>query len=168
MAAVLALLPALPSHGHATTTFARPDPLRGIGTRKGWNVFLADACTDTLAAPLNDVVPSVEWTLKADDWRIDHTDAARGDVLTSWKRIQHPLAKMLLGHIEGRCAVWLRPLDDARTVVTIQGGIASRQDISANPALVLAQHAYRNATRDWQRELRSDLSARQELRASTP
>ncbi len=155
----------------ATLAGAPADPsdtASEIGTRKGWKVYLADACSDTLAAAMPDILPSVERTLKADDWRIEHSDASRGDVVTSWKRIQHPLAKILLGKVEARCAVTLRPLDPRRTVVTIQGGISSREDVSANPALVLARHAYRNATQVWQRELRNDLTARRELVVGTP
>ncbi len=144
------------------------DTASAIGTRKGWKVYLADACSDTLSAAMPDILPSVERTLKADDWRIEHSDASRGDVVTSWKRIQHPLAKILLGKVEARCAVTLRPLDPRRTVVTIQGGISSREDVSANPALVLARHAYRNATQVWQRELRNDLTAHRELVVGTP
>lgn len=168
LAAALFFLPVLPLAVLAGASADASDTAGEIGTRKGWRVYLADACSDTLAASVPDIIPSVERTLKADEWRIDHADASRGDVVTSWKRIQHPLARILLGKIEARCAVVVRPLDPRRTVVTIQGGIASREDVSANPALVLARHAYRNATLGWQRELRDDLTAHRELVVGTP
>ncbi len=168
LAAAFFFLPALPVAALAGPPGDASDAASEIGSRKGWNVYLADACSDTLAAAVPDIIPSVERTLKADDWRIEHSDASRGNVVTSWKRIQHPLAKILLGKVEARCAVVLRPLDARRTVVTIQGGIASREDVSANPALVLARHAYRSATQVWQRELRDDLTAHRELVVGTP
>ncbi len=141
-----------------------PASASSIGTRRGWNVFLAEPCADTVSAKLGDVVPAIRRTLEADEWRIERADVRTGEVRTRWKELHHPLVRMLMGRIEARCAVDARPFQSGETIVIFQGGIAAKEHIEDNPGLVLAKRAYRNAARDWRTELRADLARRNELR----
>ncbi|HEX7078158.1 MAG TPA: hypothetical protein VF363_07045 [Candidatus Eisenbacteria bacterium] len=141
------------------------DTARAIGGRSGWIVSLAEPCRDTLAAPAADVIDAAERCLEADDWRVQSRDRSQGDLVTGWKEFHHPLARLLLGRVDARCAVAIRSLDDERTLVVFQGALASRERLDGNPAFTLAMHKYRDAARDWQREVRGDLSIRRVLRA---
>ncbi|MGH7682368.1 MAG: hypothetical protein ACRENN_10335 [Candidatus Eiseniibacteriota bacterium] len=144
------------AHASATSP-SDSETSQQIGERRGWNVYLAEACADTVPAEIDDVVGAVRRTLEADQWHIEHADASTGHVVTRWKKIQHPLARLLLGPVEARCAVAAIPFGPGLTIVMFQGGIASRDDIAQNPGLVLAKRAYRNAARDWQADLLADL-----------
>ena len=138
----------------------RPNTANQIGKRRGWNVVLAEPCLDTLPVPPGDVIPAVVSTFKADNWRVQGEDHRRGDFVTEWKPIRHPLVSLFAGKIEARCAVSLRPLGSGRTLVVFQGGIASRKSIAHNPALGFAKRAYRKASQDWQDKLRAEVLRR--------
>lgn len=145
------------------TAAQAPDTARAIGDRNGWIVSLAVPCRDTLDAPLPDVVGAAVRCLEADDWRVEKGDRARGDLVTAWKELRHPMAKILMGRVDARCAVAVRPIEDGRTMVVFQGALASRESLEGNPALRLAMNKYRDAAHDWQREVRGDLAIRRLL-----
>ena len=129
---------------------------------------LAEPCADTLPVPWNDVMPAMERTFEADHWRIERKDMRNGTIVTSWKPIQHALVRLVAGKIEARCAATARPLEPERTVVVFQAGIASRKNITHNPAFGLAKGAYEKASRNWQKKLRADLIRHHALNAPNP
>ncbi|MGE5175961.1 MAG: hypothetical protein ACM3JJ_06245 [Hyphomicrobiales bacterium] len=163
---LLALTGAAPAPPAATPD--PPDTAGAIGSRHGWIVSLAEPCRDTLDAPAPDVVQAAERCLEADDWHVDTRDRDRGDLVTRWKELKHPLARILMGHVEARCAVAVRPIEDGRTMVVFQGAIASRETLEGNPAYRLAMKQYRNAAHGWQREVRGDLALHHRLGGGTP
>jgi len=134
-----------------------PSTAHEIGTRRGWNVTLAEPGADTLPAPQSVVMPAVERTFAAEQWRIQKKDPRNGVVVTGWKPIQHALVRLVAGKIEARCAVIVRPLNADRTIVVFQAGLASRKSIAHNPAFGLAKGASQKASRNWQEKLRADL-----------
>lgn len=143
-----------------------PSAAAEIGTRPGWNVILAEPCADTLPVPWKKVMPAVERTFEADNWRIERKDPWNGAVVTRWKPIHHALVTSLAGKIEARCAVSVRELRHDRTLVVFQAGIASRKDLSHSPALGFAKRASRKASQKWQEKLRADLSRHGALKGS--
>jgi hypothetical protein len=145
-----------------------PSTAAEIGTRRGWNVILAEPCTDTLTVPWRTVFPAAERTFKADNWQIESKDPRNGAIVTTWKPIRHPLVRLFAGKIEARCAVNVTPLGPSRTLVVFQGGIASRDEIEHSPAMGFAKHAYQKASRRWQEKLRADILRNQAPRASKP
>jgi len=145
-----------------------PNTAAEIGARRGWYVILAEPCVDTLSSPWQEVVPAVKATLKADNWRIQRADPRKGAILTQWKRIRHPLVRLFAGKVEARCAVNIRTLGPARTLVIFQGGLASRRNLAGSSALGFAERAYRNASRDWQEELRAEVRRQHARRPRKP
>ena len=162
-ASLLAAIATLAGCGHE----GPPNAADQIGTRRGWNVFLAEPCSDTLSFPWREVVSAVEPTFRAEDWHIQRANRERGDFLTAWKPIRHALVRIFMGKIEARCAVSVRPLGSNRTLVVFQGGIASRRDIARSPALQSAKNTYRKACSDWQDKLRAEVLRRRANRAPT-
>ena len=160
VASSLAGFSSIPGCGHNAGS-SLPNTAAQIGTRRGWNVFLAEPCSDTLPAPWREVIPAVKPTFQSEDWRVQRSNLEKGDFVTSWKPIRHILVRLFAGRIEARCAVSIRPIDPSRTLVVFQGGIASRRDIAHSPALRSAKNAYRKACRDWQGKLRAEVMRRQ-------
>lgn len=113
-------------------------------------------------------MPAVESTFKADHWRLQGEDHRRGDFVTEWKPIHHPLVSIFAGDLEARCAVSVRRLGADQTLVVFQGGIASHKGIAHNPAFGLAKRAYGKASRKWQDKLRAEVLRRHPLDAGKP
>jgi hypothetical protein len=107
---------------------------------------------DTIQATPREVRPAAQRALEKDRWVVasSSTDAR---VVTEWKAMSHPLARLLLGNIRARCVVDIQPLDERMTIVRFQGGIASPDDIEGNPAFTAAQSQYRDAVANFYRDL---------------
>lgn len=126
------------------------------------HVVLAGAAGDTLAAEEPRVLPVAIAELAKNDWviqRIDTTATGRR-LVTRWKPMKHVLARLFLGDVWARCVVDLEPAPDGRTVVTMQGGLASNQDLENNPGFPAAQATYRRAAQKWLAGVRDALAAR--------
>jgi len=123
-------------------------------------VVLAGANRDTLAYARRDIVPVAIAALESDGWTIQRTDTTSGRIVTHWKPLKHVLARLLLGQVMGRCVVDLVPQPDGRTLVTIQGGLASDQDLERNAAFGTAQAVYHSAAVKWLNEVRAGLDER--------
>jgi hypothetical protein len=154
--------------GHGVGPGAKaPTTAEQIGKRPGWNVVLAEPCSDTFAVASKEVMPAVEQTFKAENWRIQHKDAGTGDIVTEWKPIKHALVSLFAGNIEARCAVSVRPLEASRTLVVFQGGISSKKGLAHNPVMGFAKNASKKASRKWQEKLRAELLREHALHDST-
>jgi hypothetical protein len=143
-AAVLALL--LPG-------LARPRPAHATPAGAPWKVYMAEVRVDTLAASVGEVLPAAERALTDDHWKLSR-ECTAARLVTDWKQLHHPLARLLIGDVRARCVVDLRALGPARTLVRFQSGMASQSNLEANPAFAAAQLAYRSAVDNWYRDVR--------------
>jgi hypothetical protein len=123
-------------------------------------VAFAGANRDTLPFDWRDVYPVAIAELEASDWTIQRADTVARRVVTHWKPMKHPLARILLGSVMARCVVDVLPLADGRTELTIQGGLASASDIERNPGYGAAKAVYRGATQRWAGRVLATLNAR--------
>jgi hypothetical protein len=148
----------------AAATASADEPGR---TRAGFDsdrpaarVFLAGANRDTLPYDWRDAYPVAVAALEHDNWTIQRADTAEGRIVTRWKPLQHVLARLLLGQVMARCVVDLKPLRDGRSVLTIQGGLASDQDLAASSGYGAAQAIYHGAAGRWADRVRRELDDR--------
>jgi hypothetical protein len=136
-------------------------------------VVIAGAARDTLPYAWQEILPVAIVELERNDWTLQRTDSASTGaspnaspgashrLVTRWKPIKHVLARVFLGSVQARAVVDLDPLEGRSTVVTIQGGLASREDIEGNPGFAAAQSAYRRAAQRWLDRVKSTLEARE-------
>jgi hypothetical protein len=127
------------------------------------HVVLAGAAHDTLDGTWSEVLPVAIEELEKNEWviqRMDTTSATRR-LVTRWKPLKHMLARVFLGNVQARCVIDLEPVDGgARTVVTMQGGLASNEDLEGNPGFPAAVATYRRAAEKWLAGVRAGLAAR--------
>lgn len=128
------------------------------------HVVVAGAASDTLAWNLDEVLPVAIEELEKNDWTIQRADSAAGShrIVTRWKPLKHALARALLEGVMARCVVDLSPVPGNRTLVTIQGGLASKTDLEESPAFPVARTTYRAAAERWLSRVEGSLEARQE------
>jgi hypothetical protein len=126
------------------------------------HVVVAGAASDTLAGPWNEVLPVAIAELEKNEWVIQRMDstAATRRLVTRWKPLKHRLARVFLGNVLARCVIDLEPVEGGRTLVTMQGGLASDQDLERNPGFPAAQATYRRAAEKWLTGVRTELAAR--------
>jgi hypothetical protein len=127
------------------------------------HVVVAGAASDTLAFGLDEVLPVAISELEKDDWTIQRADSAAGShrLVTRWKPLKHALARVLLDGVMARCVIDLVPTGGDRTVVTIQGGLTSRDDLENSPAFPIAQTTYRQAAERWLSRVELSLETRE-------
>jgi len=63
-----------------------------------------------------------------------------------------------------RCVVDLEPVPGNRTLVRIQGGLASKDDLEGSPAFPVARNTYRAAAERWLSRVEGTLEARETSR----
>ena len=114
-------------------------------------VVVAGAARDTLPYQWEDVLPVAIGQLEFNDWAIQRSESlgvgglGSGErLITRWKPLKHILARAFFGDLRARCVVDIVPLG-AGTVVTMQGGLTSAEDLESNPGFPLAQATYRRA-----------------------
>ena len=130
------------------------------------HVVIAGAASDTLRWDMDEVLPVAIAELEKNDWTILRADSATGShrIVTRWKPLKHLLARALLDGVMARCVVDLAPASGNRTVVTIQGGLASRSDLEGSAAFPVAQATYRQAAERWLSRVEGTLEAREVAR----
>ena len=126
------------------------------------HVVVAGAASDTLAWDMTTVLPVAIEELEKNDWIILRADSADGShrIVTRWKPLKHALARALLEGVLARCVVDLEPVSGNRTLVTIQGGLASRTDLEDSPAFPVARTTYKAAAERWLSRVEGTLEAR--------
>ena len=126
------------------------------------HVVIAGAASDTLAWDMSEVLPVAISELEKNDWTIQRADSSAGAhrLVTRWKPLKHALARALLDGVMARCVVDLSPMPGNRTVVTIQGGLASRDDLEGSPVYPVAQTTYRQAAERWLSRVETTLETR--------
>ena len=130
------------------------------------HVVIAGAASDTLAWNLDEVLPVAIAELEKDDWTIQRADSAAGShrIVTRWKPLKHALARALLEGVMARCVVDVQPIPGNRTLVRIQGGLASKDDLEGSPAFPVARNTYRAAAERWLSRVEGTLEARESSR----
>ena len=121
-------------------------------------VFLGEMRADTLEATPQEVRPAAERALTNDHWVISASSTG-SRVVTEWKELHHPLARLLAGKIRARCVVDIQALDERLTIVRFQGGLASENDDAyENPVFVVARSSYLGAVHDFYHDLQVDIA----------
>jgi len=147
---------------------AGPDGLPQAKPHHPWKVFSGVPRVDTLSCPSGDVMPAARRAFEEDRWEVFTLDASRGELVTRWKAIRHPLLWLFMGKVRARCTVTIRPLGPSRTRVEFQGDLASHHDLKGNPMLGAAKRAYAKAARNWVRDVRQDLYDHRQLSTLHP
>jgi hypothetical protein len=122
-------------------------------------VHSAGARTDTLSAPSREVYRVAILELEKNDWTIQRADSARGQIVTQWKKMDHPLTRLVFRDIQARCVVDVTALSATSTEVSFRGGLAGPEDLDHSAAFGLAQTAYRKAAERWIGRVRTTLAA---------
>ena len=127
------------------------------------HVVVAGAASDTLAWNLDAVLPVAIQELEKNEWIIQRADSSAGShrIVTRWKPLKHVLARALLEGVMARCVVDLEPVPGNRTLVRIQGGLASKDDLEGSPAFAVAQSTYKAAAERWLSRVEGTLTARE-------
>jgi hypothetical protein len=130
-------------------------------------VVVAGAARDTLPYQWEDVLPVAIGQLELNDWAIQRAESLvvsggqSGErLVTRWKPLKHMLARAFFGDLRARCVVDLVPAG-AGTIVTIQGGLTSAEDLEANPGFPLARTTYRRAAEKWLVGVKNELASRE-------
>ena len=136
---------------------------RGETAEPPRHVVVAGAASDTLAWDLDEVLPIAIAELEKDDWKIQRADSVDGAhrIVTRWKPLKHALARVLLEGVMARCVVDLVPAEGGRTVLTIQGGLTSKDDLENSAAFPVARTTYRQAAERWLGRVAGSLEARE-------
>ena len=136
---------------------------RGDAAEPAQHVVVAGAASDTLAWGLEEVLPVAIAELEKNDWQIQRTDSSAGAhrIVTRWKPLKHALARVVLEGVMARCVIDLVPTGDGRTVVTMQGGLTSKDDLENSPAFSVARTTYRQAAERWLSRVTGTLEARE-------
>jgi hypothetical protein len=126
------------------------------------HVVVAGAARDTLEGSWAEVLPVAISELEKNEWVIQRMDSASATrrLVTRWKPLKHRLARLFLGDVLARCVIDLEPVEGGRTLVTMQGGLASNEDLEGNPGFPAAQATYRRAAEKWLTGVRTELAAR--------
>ena len=136
---------------------AAPAPTGAGAPASRPRVYLGEMRADTIVATPQEIRPAAEHALEKDHWAISASSTG-SRVVTEWKDFRHPLARLLMGKLRARCVVDIQPLDDTKTIVRFQGGLASDGDVADNPAFAVAQSTYRGAVEDFYHDLAAGIA----------
>ena len=169
---IVAALLALPVPAAAKEFVLPPDSL-GLKPaskpgRGAWNLFLGDASPDTLRATRRRAYRAVIETLEGDSWKIQFADSSMGRVVTCWKPLHHILVRLFAGKVLARCFVNVASLGNDGSIVTMQGGLATRHPLEGNPILPFALKSYRKEAKKWHGEVRENIGLRSVLADAKP
>ncbi len=103
-------------------------------------------------------MPAARLALTNDHWKIYAEDPARGEIVTTWKQMHHPLIWVFMGKVFARCTVHVTRLDAHRSRVVFQGDLAAHRDLTHNPLAGAARKSYVSAARKWHSEVRENVA----------
>lgn len=159
-AVALILIASAPARALAHDGLPGPDGLPPARPKHPWKIFSGVPCVDTLAYPQRDVLPAARRQFERDKWQIYALDATRGEIVTKWKKLHHPLLAIFMGSVRARCTVVIEPLGPDRSRMVFQGDLVSHRDLSRSPFIGASKRAYANAARDYATNVRRHLYAR--------
>jgi len=131
------------------------------------HVFFGDVKADTVQATLDEVYPAAVKAFTDDDWKVP-PDSTRMRVLTEWREMHHPLAKLLMGKLWARCEVVIRPVDASHLALYFRGGLASPSDFESNPAFALAKAAYYEGVKGYFRDFLTNIADERKGKPAEP
>jgi len=131
------------------------------------HVFFGDVKADTVQATLDEVYPAAVKAFTDDDWKVA-PDSTKMRVLTDWRELRHPLAKLLMGKLWARCEVAIRPLDAHRIALYFRGGLTSPSDFETNPAFGLAKAAYYQGVSGYFRDFHTNIADERKGKPAQP
>jgi len=159
----LMVVAALPLTAQAKGDPPGPDGLPRTNPKHPWRLFSGSPRVDTLSFAPRDVLQAARKQFESDRWQIFSLDPSRGEIVTRWKPMHHPLLLIFMGHVNARCTVTLQPLDRNRTRMVFRGDLTSHRDLEGNPMLGAAKRAYAKAARNYVTEMRRSLNAHRQL-----
>jgi hypothetical protein len=169
---ILVLIPiaalSLPAPAGAKDGPPGPDGLPRAYPGHAWKFITGAPRIDTLSFAPADIIPAARRQLELDNWQIFALDAGRGQIVTMWKTLRHPLLLLFMGKVRARCTVKLQSLGPGRTRMVFQADMASHRKLEGNPMLGAAMRAYAKGARDYQAEVRSYLNERRRLSSAKP
>ena len=145
-----------------------PDGLPRATPGRPWKFFSGAPRIDTLSFATADIMPAARRQLELDKWKIFAFDPGRGQIVTMWKSLRHPLLWLFMGKVRAQCTVKLQSLGPGRTRMLFQAALASHRELGGNPMLGAAMRAYAKAAHDYEAEVRSFLSERGGLSSVKP
>jgi len=154
---------ALPLSAQARSDPPGPDGLPRTDPKHPWKLFNGTPRVDTLSYAPRDVFLAARKQFLSDRWQVFSLDLGRGEIVTRWKPMHHPLLLIFMGHVNARCTVTLQPLGRNRTRMVFRGDLASHRDLGGNPMLGAAKRAYAKAARNYAMEVRGTLNSHREL-----
>ena len=157
---------AFPSAAGAKEGPPGPDGLPKATPGRPWKYITGAPHIDTLSFATVDVMPAARRQLELDKWQIFAVDAGRGQIVTMWKSLHHPLLWLFMGKVRAQCIVKLQSLGPGRTRMLFQAYLASHRELRGNPMLGSAMRAYAKAAHNYQAEVRSYLRERRALSSS--
>ena len=155
--AVAGLLFSWTSLGFVSASWACPSTAGSVPASATKRIFLTEACADTLDVPWREAFVAAKRALVHDEWQIQRADTSTGEIVTRWKKLDHAMARLLIGNVDARCRVNVTELGPQSTLVSFRANISSVKDLTAIPRFRVAQHAYRLAAEDWHTEVREYL-----------
>jgi len=141
----------------------RPDGLPPTNPKHPWKVFSGTPRVDTLFFTPRDIIPVACRQFATDRWQVFSVDVDRGQIVTRWKPMHHPLLLLFMGHVSARCTVTMQPLGRNCTRMMFRGDLASHRDLKGNPMLGAAKRAYAKAACDYVMEVRDYLNTHRRL-----
>ena len=140
-----------------------PDGLPQATPKRPWKILVGAPRIDTLSFAQRDVIPAARRQFQVDRWEVFTLDTARGEIVTKWKPMRHPLLWLFMGKVRARCTVKLQSLGPNRTRMVFQGDLASHRNLEGNPMLGAAKRAYAKAAHNYQAEVRAYLNTHPRL-----
>ncbi len=144
-----------------------PDGLPRSRPEHPWKILSGVPRVDTLPYPQGDVMKAARRQLERDGWQIYRLesqiyglDATRGEIVTKWKPLRHPLLRIFVGSVRARCTVVIEPLGPDRSRMVFRGDIVSHRDLRRSPMIGASRHAYAKAARHYETEVRQYLCDR--------
>ncbi len=134
-------------------------PVAAGEPRADLKVHTAGVQTDTLAVPWRDVYRVAMIEMTKDEWTVQRSDSVSGRFITQWKKVDHPLSRLVFGELYARCVVDVKPLSDTTTELNFRGGLAGPGNFDRNPAFGSALSVYYKAAERWVVRVRMSLAA---------
>ncbi len=134
-------------------------PAAAAEPRADMKVHAAAAQTDTLDVSWREVYRVAMIEMAKDEWTIQRSDSVSGRFVTQWKKVEHPLSKLVFGELYARCVVDVKPLSDTTTEINFRGGLAGSGNFDRNPAFGSALTVYYKAAERWVVRVRTSLAA---------
>jgi hypothetical protein len=145
-----------------------PDGLPQTKPDHPWVVTPGVPLVDTLSFSPHDIIPAACRQFGEDGWQIYSMNEKRGEIVTMWKQMHHPLIRILMGRINARCTVTLTRLGPSRTRLMFQGDLSAHHPLEHNMMFGAAKREYAKAARNYTDEVNEYLVSHRRLSSIGP